>query len=82
MTNVGTARISYKVLVDEPKGVRVSVEPKVLYFKKLREKLSYKVNFTELGLIITSKSGISSFGSLIWVGGHYSVRSPIVVTWQ
>lgn len=82
VTNVGTARISYKVFVDEPKGVRVSVEPKVLNFTKLGEKLSYKVNFTELGLNVTRKSGNSSFGSLIWVGGHYSVRSPIAVTWQ
>ncbi|KAI9113047.1 hypothetical protein K1719_015979 [Acacia pycnantha] len=27
-------------------------------------------------------SGSSSFGSLIWVSGHYTVRSPIAVTWQ
>lgn len=82
VTNVGTPKISYKVFVDEPKNVKVSVEPEVLSFKTLGEKLSYKVKFTGSGANITTRSGVSLFGSLVWIGGHYSVRSPIAVTWQ
>ena len=82
VTNVGTPKISYKVFVDKPKNVKVSVKPDVLSFNKLGQKLSYKVSFTGSGANITTRSGISSFGSLIWVGGHYIVGSPIAVTWQ
>ncbi|XP_021717596.1 subtilisin-like protease SBT1.1 [Chenopodium quinoa] len=82
VTNVGTPKISYKVFVEIPKNVKISVEPKVLTFKKLGEKQSYKVSFTGSGANITTRAGISKFGSLVWVGGHYSVRSPIAVTWQ
>ncbi|XP_021856479.2 subtilisin-like protease SBT1.1 [Spinacia oleracea] len=82
VTNVGTPKISYKVFVEKPKNVKISVEPQVLTFKKLGQKLSYKVSFTGSGANITTRSGISLFGSLVWVGGHYSVRSPIAVTWQ
>ncbi|XP_021748674.1 subtilisin-like protease SBT1.1 [Chenopodium quinoa] len=77
VTNVGSGKISYKVFLDQPKGVKVSVEPKVLHFTKMGEKQSYKVSFTG-----TSSRNFCSFGSLIWVSGEYSVRSPIAITWQ
>ncbi|XVE77027.1 hypothetical protein DITRI_Ditri13aG0029000 [Diplodiscus trichospermus] len=77
--NVGIPKSSYKVSVKEPKGVSVIVEPKSLNFKKLGQKLSYKVSFT--GLIRKKTVPSSSFGSLVWVSGNYRVRSPIAVTW-
>ncbi|KMT00168.1 hypothetical protein BVRB_1g019860 [Beta vulgaris subsp. vulgaris] len=82
VTNVGTPKISYKVFVIKPKNVKINVKPKVLTFKKLGEKQSYSVSFTGSGANITSRSGVSLFGSLMWMGAHYSVRSPIAVTWQ
>ncbi|XWS45990.1 hypothetical protein CRYUN_Cryun14cG0026600 [Craigia yunnanensis] len=80
VTNVGIPRSSYKVLVEEPKGVSVIVKPKSLSFKKLGEKLSYKVSF--IGLSRKKTVASSSFGSLVWVSGNYRVRSPIAVTWK
>ncbi|XWS32261.1 hypothetical protein CRYUN_Cryun23aG0144900 [Craigia yunnanensis] len=79
VTNVGIPRSTYKVSVQEPKAVSVIVKPKILSFKKLGEKLSYKVSFIGLGRTKTVAS--SSFGSLVWVSGNYRVRSPIAVTW-
>ncbi|XVE77031.1 hypothetical protein DITRI_Ditri13aG0029400 [Diplodiscus trichospermus] len=78
--NVGIPRSSYKVSIEEPKGVSVIVEPKSLNFKKLGQKLSYKVSF--IGLIREKIVSRSSFGSLVWVSGNYRVRSPIAVTWK
>ncbi|XVF79952.1 hypothetical protein PTKIN_Ptkin15bG0031500 [Pterospermum kingtungense] len=80
VANVGIPRSSYKVSVEEPKGVSMIVKPKTLSFKKLGEKLSYKVSF--IGLSRKKKVGSSSFGSLVWVSGNYRVRSPIAVTWK
>ncbi|XWS32263.1 hypothetical protein CRYUN_Cryun23aG0145100 [Craigia yunnanensis] len=80
VTNVGIPRSTYKVSVQEPKAVSVIVKPKILSFKKLGEKLSYKVSFIGLGRTKTVAS--SSFGSLVWVSGNYRVRSPIAVTWK
>ncbi|KAL9234426.1 hypothetical protein vseg_009298 [Gypsophila vaccaria] len=80
VTNVGTSKIKYTVFVKKPKGVKVVVKPKVLNFKAQGEKLSYKVTFQGSGEEVTTR-GYSSFGFLNWVGGRYSVRSPIAVTY-
>lgn len=80
VTNVGIPTSSYKVYVEEPKGVSVIVEPKTLSFKKLGETLNYKVSF--IGASRRKKVSSSSFGSLVWVSGNYRVRSPIAVTWK
>ncbi|XVE73959.1 hypothetical protein DITRI_Ditri11bG0160200 [Diplodiscus trichospermus] len=71
VTNVGAPQGSYKVLVEEPKGVSVIVKPNILPFKKLGEKLSYKASF--IGLKRTKPVASSSFGSLVWVSGKYKV---------
>ncbi|KAK9742890.1 hypothetical protein RND81_03G203600 [Saponaria officinalis] len=80
VTNVGTSEIKYTVFVKKPKGVKVVVKPKVLNFKAQGEKLSYKVTFSGSGAAVTTR-GFSSFGFLSWIGGRYSVRSPIAVTY-
>ncbi|XVF73312.1 hypothetical protein PTKIN_Ptkin12aG0191400 [Pterospermum kingtungense] len=80
VTNVGPPKSTYKVVVEEPKGVSVIVEPESLAFEKLGEKLSYNVSFT--GLKRTKPIAASSFGSLVWEYGKYSVRSPIVASWK
>ncbi|KAF9668880.1 hypothetical protein SADUNF_Sadunf14G0049400 [Salix dunnii] len=80
LTNVGTPLSTYAVKVDEPNGVSVILEPKSLSFKKLGQKLSYNVTFVSSSG--KGREGSSSFGSLVWLSGKYSVRSPIAVTWQ
>ncbi|CAL5401126.1 unnamed protein product [Camellia sinensis] len=80
VTNVGKPMSTYSVQVNEPIGVSVMIEPRVLNFKKVGQKLSYKVRFVGLGG--STGSTTSSFGSLVWVSGKYTVGSPIVVTWQ
>ena len=79
VTNVGYATTTYVAQVHEPEGVSVIVEPKVLKFKQRGQKLSYKVNFVQLGE--KSSSSDTSFGSLVWGASKYQVRSPIAVTW-
>ncbi|KAE8722167.1 Subtilase family protein isoform 1 [Hibiscus syriacus] len=80
VTNVGIPRSTYKVSVEVPKGVSVTIRPKVLSFKKMNEEVSYKVSF--IGLSRKKTVASSSFGSLVWVSGKYRVRSPIAVTWK
>lgn len=80
LTNVGTLSSTYAVKVEEPNGVSVILEPKSLSFEKLGQKLSYNVTFVSSGG--KGREGSSSFGSLVWLSGKYSVRSPIAVTWQ
>ncbi|OMP00483.1 hypothetical protein COLO4_12648 [Corchorus olitorius] len=79
VTNVGIRQSTYKVSVEEPKGVSIIVKPNVLRFKKLGEKLSFKVSFIGLK---AEKVDTSSFGTLVWVSKKYRVRSPIAVTWK
>ncbi|XP_057792020.1 subtilisin-like protease SBT1.1 [Salvia miltiorrhiza] len=77
VTNVGIPVSSYAVKVSEPQGISIIVRPRVLNFRKIGEKLSYKVTFIAKG----SVSANFSFGSLVWVSDKHSVTSPIAVTW-
>ncbi|KAK7390057.1 hypothetical protein VNO78_25355 [Psophocarpus tetragonolobus] len=80
VTNVGNPTNSYAVKVEEPKGVAVRVQPRNMSFRKIGEKMNYKVTFVSYGK--TTVTGSSSFGSLTWVSSKYAVRSPIAVTWR
>lgn len=75
VTNVGTAKTTYKVFVNSPKGLSVRVIPDTLKFKRLNEKKSFKVivKGTHLGL----ERMLSA--ELAWHDSAHSVRSPIVV---
>ncbi|ESQ36820.1 hypothetical protein EUTSA_v10006878mg [Eutrema salsugineum] len=79
VTNVGSRACEYIAHIEEPKGVKVRVEPKVLKFDKVREKLSYTVSF--VAEASTNSSSTSSFGALVWICDQYKVRSPIALTW-
>lgn len=80
LTNVGTPNSTYAVTLIEPSGASVSVDPKVLAFKTIGEKLSYEVSFTAL-MEEKNTSDTSSFGSITWESNKHTVRSPIAVTW-
>ncbi|CAM8908921.1 unnamed protein product [Rhodiola kirilowii] len=80
--NVGSsADAVYKVEVNEPQSVEVSVEPRELVFGEGKETASYEVSFKS---VVGSgfEAGLSSFGSIKWVDGVHSVRSPVAVRWQ
>ncbi|KAL1548712.1 subtilisin-like protease SBT1.1 [Salvia divinorum] len=77
VTNVGIPVSSYAVKVSEPQGISIIVRPRVLNFRKIGQKLSYKVTFIAKGVVSTN----FSFGSLVWNSDKHSVRSPIAVTW-
>lgn len=79
VTNVGSPACEYMAHVEEPKGVKVRVEPKVLKFQKVRERLSYTVTFVAEEASRNSSSS-PSFGTLVWICDKYKVRSPISVT--
>ncbi|GFZ15045.1 subtilase family protein [Actinidia rufa] len=72
VTNVGSAVSVYMPVVVAPPGFAVSVEPSVISFKALGQKISF----------VVSVSGVVServaSGSLVWDDGVYQVRSPIV----
>ncbi|KDP31945.1 hypothetical protein JCGZ_12406 [Jatropha curcas] len=78
VTNVGEGISNYTAKLTKMNGIKVSVEPQKLAFKKKNEKLRYK-------LIIEGPKLLEEdvvYGSLSWVhdGGKYVVRSPIVAT--
>ncbi|KAL8500165.1 hypothetical protein ACS0TY_019957 [Phlomoides rotata] len=79
LTNVGIPVSNYAVKVSEPEGVSVTVQPRVLNFRKVGEKLSYIVTF--MAVTHGAASTNFTFGSLVWVSDKHSVRSPIAVTW-
>ncbi|WCJ23123.1 Subtilisin-like protease [Euphorbia peplus] len=79
VTNVGAGSCIYVVKIEEPKGVSIFVEPKVLRFEKLGQEVSYNVSFVGSKNVGTDEF---SFGSITWVFGKYKVRSPVAVTWQ
>ncbi|KAG6427966.1 hypothetical protein SASPL_112214 [Salvia splendens] len=64
VTNVGIAVSSYAVKVSEPQGISIIVRPRVLNFRKIGQKLSYKVTFIAKGIVSTN----FSFGSRVEFG--------------
>ncbi|XP_068659145.1 subtilisin-like protease SBT1.2 [Aristolochia californica] len=76
VTNVGPAESTYRVQVAAPQGVKIRIRPKKLTFDQLYQSKVYTV-------WLISRNGVpkSSEGHLTWVHDHYTVRSPISVTW-
>ncbi|KAK8999569.1 hypothetical protein V6N11_070730 [Hibiscus sabdariffa] len=74
VTNVGSAVSTYNAVVKSPPQLVIKVQPSVLCFKSLGQKLSFTVSVSaEVGNSIIS-------GALIWDDGVHQVRSPIVAT--
>ncbi|KAG6410908.1 hypothetical protein SASPL_128981 [Salvia splendens] len=81
VTNVGEeANAVYRVKIEPPKGVRVSVKPWKLVFSETVKKLGYYVTVTidSKNLVLDDSGAV--FGALSWMDGKHVVRSPIVVT--
>jgi subtilisin family serine protease len=73
VTNVGSPTSTYKAIVTTPPGLSIKVDPSVLSFTSLGQKLSFQL--TIKGKI--DKQIVSA--SLIWDDGTYQVRSPIAL---
>ncbi|KAL1554438.1 subtilisin-like protease SBT1.6 [Salvia divinorum] len=81
VTNVGEEpNAVYRVKIEPPKGVRVSVKPWKLVFSETVRKLGYYVTVTidSKNLVLDDSGAV--FGALSWMDGKHVVRSPIVVT--
>ncbi|KAJ0989727.1 hypothetical protein J5N97_008083 [Dioscorea zingiberensis] len=75
LKNVGTPGV-YKVEVEAPKNISVSVKPDVLEFQKVGDERTFEVSLNvENG---TVGEGYR-FGRLVWSDGTHFVRSPIAV---
>ena len=72
ITNVGTSTSTYKAKVSAPPGFSIKVNPSVLSFTCLKQKLSFTLTIEG-----TLDRQIVS-ASLIWDDGTFQVRSPIV----
>ncbi|KAL3523904.1 hypothetical protein ACH5RR_016738 [Cinchona calisaya] len=72
VTNVGNPVSTYKAIVNAPSQISIKVNPNVLSFKSLGQKLCFTVTVTaQIPSTIIS-------GSLVWDDGVYQVRSPVV----
>ncbi|CAN6274216.1 unnamed protein product [Urochloa humidicola] len=69
----------YRVTVNSPAGVRVTVKPRILRFKPWQRMQEYAVTFKPLvGANVTEKY---TFGSIMWTDGNHNVASPVAITW-
>ncbi|KAK3028613.1 hypothetical protein RJ639_039956 [Escallonia herrerae] len=73
VTNVGSPMSTYRVTIKAPDALKISVEPAVLAFTSLGQKLSFVVKVQ--GLI--GRTRVSA--SMVWDDGVHTVRSPIAV---
>ncbi|GJN04538.1 hypothetical protein PR202_ga22096 [Eleusine coracana subsp. coracana] len=77
VTNVGPEKATYHAVVEAPEGVKMSVEPSMITFKKGGPRsVTFKVTFTAKLRV----QGWYTFGSLTWKDDcKHSVRIPIAV---
>jgi hypothetical protein len=74
VTDVSPGNRKYRVAIESPPGVSVSVVPSVVKFDG-DHRASYKVTFKRT----TAAFGQYSFGALTWSDGKHSVRSQLAV---
>lgn len=75
VTNVGQVNSRYEAVVDPPKGISISIRPRVLIFNSITKAISFKVTVSSSHRVTTGYY----FGSLTWTDGVHAVRSPISV---
>lgn len=75
VTNVGLAKSRYVAVVDMPKGIKVIVQPRILRFSEVNQKMSFSVTVLSRGNRVNG----GGEGSLKWVSSSHIVKSPIVI---
>ncbi|XVF05194.1 hypothetical protein REPUB_Repub05bG0150800 [Reevesia pubescens] len=73
VTYYGKGPTDYAAYIDHLVGVKVTVTPSKLCFKKTGEKMSFRVDFSPY----KKSNGSFVFGALTWSNGIHKVRSPI-----
>lgn len=73
VTNVGSPTSIYIALVTAPREISINVQPRILHFTSLGQKLSFVLTVT--GML---NNGIES-ASLVWDDGVHLVRSPMAI---
>ncbi|KAH7521361.1 hypothetical protein FEM48_Zijuj07G0024900 [Ziziphus jujuba var. spinosa] len=73
VTNVGSQTSTYKANLIGPLGINITVEPSVLSFTSLGQKLSFTLK------IEGKLDGFLESASLLWDDGTFQVKSPIVI---
>ncbi|KAL0288751.1 UNVERIFIED_CONTAM: Subtilisin-like protease SBT1.2 [Sesamum angustifolium] len=76
VTNVGDAKSSYYVQIENVPGVDVTVEPNVLAFTTVNQKKTYTVSFSRQDF---TANGSYVQGSIAWISAKHIVRIPISV---
>ncbi|MED6119487.1 hypothetical protein PIB30_012394 [Stylosanthes scabra] len=80
LTNVGDAGSVYRVNVNGPTGVNITVKPTRLVFEKVGERKTYTVTFvSSKGAKETARYG---FGSIVWRNPQHQVKSPVAIAWS
>ncbi|KAL3684437.1 hypothetical protein R1sor_002459 [Riccia sorocarpa] len=79
VTNVGKATSVYKVKVEAPKGVKVTITPSTLSFDKYHKTRTFKIHLKRTHSVDPASPEGYVFGSYTWSDGKHRVRSPIVV---
>ncbi|WJX60377.1 hypothetical protein P8452_45593 [Trifolium repens] len=81
LTNVGFANSTYRVELDVPLALGMSVNPSEITFSEINEKVSYSVDFIPQ---VKENRGNHTFaqGSLTWISDKHAVRVPISVIFK
>ncbi|CAN1846626.1 Subtilisin-like protease SBT4.4 [Linum perenne] len=76
VTNVGSAKPTYRAKIVGGKGLKIEVTPPILTFGSLNEKMSFSVSVSGGSV---KQSGLFASAALIWSDDTHNVRSPIVI---
>ncbi|KAL7150238.1 hypothetical protein ABFS83_05G097700 [Erythranthe nasuta] len=76
VTNVGEAKSTYYAKIESVPGVNITVEPTVLSFTELKQKLTYEVYFNRQEF---TTNGSYVQGSISWISTKHVVRIPVSV---
>ncbi|KAL3642149.1 hypothetical protein CASFOL_012964 [Castilleja foliolosa] len=85
LTNVGRPKSRYHVEIEGfQSGIEIKVEPQVLVFTEVNQKMTYKVNLIRMMDFMSPNGSDYSYdqGSISWVSTKYRVRIPVSVKYD
>ncbi|KAK6158065.1 hypothetical protein DH2020_005379 [Rehmannia glutinosa] len=77
VTNVGNAKSTYNVKIENVPGVNMVVEPTVLVFTNVNQKMTYKVSFNRQDFTKNGSEYVQ--GAIAWISANHKVRIPVSV---
>ncbi|KAI4355370.1 hypothetical protein L6164_004151 [Bauhinia variegata] len=82
VTNVGDPNSVYKVTINPPAGMVLTVQPDKLSFRRVGQKLNFLTRVEATAVKLSPGSSSVKSGSIVWSDGKHTVTSPLVVTMQ